>query len=198
MPMPIALLLRPRHAWRHAATRLPSSVAAALVYPMLFATLPAAAWYYGTTQVGWRIAGGDAIRLTAASALSIAVLFYLAMVAAVIGVGGMIHWMARTYGASSTVGQGIAIAGLTATPLFLTGALGVYPLLALDLIVGLVALCHAVYLLYLGIPIAMNIPEERGFLFASAIAAVCLVAFIAIMGATVLLWDMGAAPVFVD
>jgi hypothetical protein len=92
----------------------------------------------------------------------------------------------------------IAIAGFTATPLFLAGLLGAYPLFSLNLIVGLVALCYAVYLLYLGIPIALNIPEERGFLFASAIAAVCLVAVIAIMGATVVLWDLGVMPEFVD
>lgn len=198
MLTPIALLLRPRHAWHQAAPRLPRHWLAALPYPLMLAALPALAWFYGTTRVGWRIGGGEAIRLTAESALHIAALFYLAMVAAVVGVGGMIHWMARTYGTQSSVGQGIAIAGLTATPLFIAGLLGFYPLFALDLIVGLVALCHAVYLLYLGIPIAMAIPEERGFLFASAIAAVCLVAVIAIMGATVVLWDLGAAPVFVD
>ena len=60
--------------------------------------------------------------------------------------------------------KGIVIAGLTATPLFIAGLVGFYPVLWLDLLVGVAAVSWAVYLMYLGIPIVMNIPEERGFL----------------------------------
>lgn len=198
MLIPITLLLQPRRAWQQIAGNTPAQLVNALLYPIIFAGLPALAWYSGSTRVGWRVGDAAAIRLTEASALPIVVLFYLTMVAAVIGIGYMIHWMAQTYGAQSTLATGIAIAGLTATPLFIAGAVGFYPWLFLDLIIGLIAICHAVYLLYLGIPIVMKIPEERGFLFASAVIAVCLVIFIAIMGATVLLWDMGATPTFTD
>jgi len=194
----IALLFQPHRGWQRIAAHAPSNVAAALWYPLLFALLPALAWYSGTTRVGWRIGSDEVVRLTATSALPIVVLFYLAMVAAVAGIGFMVHWMARTYGAASTLAKGIALAGCTATPLFLAGAVGFYPWIMLDLIVGLIAICYAVYLLYIGIPIVMQIPEERGFLFASAVIAVCLVIFIAIMGATVILWDMGATPIFTD
>jgi len=62
----------------------------------------------------------------------------------------------------------------------------------------MIALTYAIYLLYTGIPIVMKVPEERGFLFSSAVIAVALVALIAIMGATVILWDMGAAPTFTN
>jgi len=195
---PISLLLQPRRAWDHVASHAPASIVAALIYPILFAVLPAYAWYYGTTQVGWRIGDGDPVRLTHASALPIVVLFYLAMVAAIVGIGWMIHWMSQTYGASSTPAKGIAIAGITATPLFLAGAVGFYPLFLFDLTIGMIALTYAVYLLYTGIPIVMKVPEERGFLFSSAVIAVALVALIAIMGATVIFWDMGAAPTFTN
>ena len=49
-----------------------------------------------------------------------------------------------------------------------------------------------------GVPIAMQIPKERGFLFASALVAVGLVMCAALLGATVMLWEMGAMPVFTD
>lgn len=195
---PLSLLLTPRPAWRRVAQKPPANWISALIYPVLFALLPAAAWYWGTTQVGWRIGGEEAIKLTAESALPIVVLFYLAMVFAVIGIGYMVHWMSTTYGATSTVAKGIAIAGFTATPLFVAGAIGFYPLLSVALLLGLLAISHALYLLYTGIPIVMNIPEERGFLFASAVVAVSMVALIVIMGATVILWDMGINPTFID
>lgn len=195
---PLGLLLQPRRAWRHVAEHTNSSIIGALAYPVLFALLPAVAWYSGTTRIGWEVGGGEPVRLTHGSALPIVVLFYLTMVLSVVGIGYMIHWMSQTYGAQSTLAKGIAIAGLTATPLFVAGAVGFYPLFLLDLIIGLGAVCYAVYLLYTGIPIVMKIPEERGFLFASAVIAVCLVILIAIMGATVMLWDMGATPTFTD
>jgi hypothetical protein len=50
------------------------------------------------------------------------------------------------------------------------------------------------YLLYLGVPIVMQIPSERGFLFASAVVAMALVGVVAMMGGTALLWDFGAEP----
>jgi hypothetical protein len=195
---PLLLLFQPRRAWSKIADRSVGNLFTALLYPLLFAVLPALAWYIGSTHTGWQIGSSDAIRLTRASALPIVVLFYLAMVGAVIGIGCMIHWMAQTYGAASSIAKGIAIAGFTATPLFVAGAVGFYPQLALDLVIGLVALCYAIYLLYMGVPIVMKIPEERGFLFASAVIAVCLVALIAIMGATVMLWDLGVTPTFTD
>ena len=65
-----------------------------------------------------------------------------------------------------------------------------------DLPTGSVLVC--VYLLYVGIPTVMNVPKERGFLFASAVVAVCLVILIAIMGASVILWDMGFAPEYTN
>lgn len=195
---PIGLLFKPHGTWNNIAGHAPTNVFSALIYPLLFAILPAVAWYYGTTKVGWRIGDSDPIRLTEHSALPIVVLFYLAMVVAVVGIGYMIHWMSQTYGADSSPAKGIAIAGITATPLFLAGAVGFYPLFLLDMVIGMVAVGYAVYLLYTGIPIVMKVPEERGFLFSSAVIAVALVALIAIMGMTVMLWDIGATPAFTD
>ena len=44
----------------------------------------------------------------------------------------------------------------------------------------------------------MKMPSEQGFLYASAIVGVVLVMVISLMGATLILWDMGFEPVFQD
>ena len=170
-----------------------------ILYPCILAILPAVAWFYGTSRVGWTVGDSeDVIKLTVASARQISILFYLAMIACVAVIGYFIHWMADTYGADSTFAKGIVIAGLTATPLFIAGLVGFYPLLWLDLLIGVAAVGWAVYLLYLGIPIVMGIPEERGFLFSSAVMAIAMVILICLMVGSVLLWDFGAAPAFTD
>jgi hypothetical protein len=82
--------------------------------------------------------------------------------------------------------------------LLLAGVVGVYPILTLDLLLAILSSSWAVYLLYKGIPLAMKMPAERGFLYASSVVGVVLVMVIAMMGATLILWDMGFEPVFQD
>jgi hypothetical protein len=193
------LLTRPGTQWKTVANLPESSFRTLVLYPCFMAILPAVAWYYGTTRVGWSVGDhGETIKLTMESARQICILFYLAMVGSVAVIGYFIHWMSDTYGADSSVTKGIVIAGLTATPLFIAGLVGFHPLLWLDMLVGVVAICWAVYLMYLGIPIVMNIPEERGFLFSSAVLGVALVILICMMVGSVILWDFGAAPAFTD
>jgi len=191
-------LFQPHKTWQSVSAMSEGQLRLYLLYPALLALLPAAAWYVGTTRVGWQVGDGNLTRLTTDSALMIAVLYYLAQIIAIWVVGYFIHWMAATYEASSTLIKGLVIAGFCATPLLVAGAVGFYPLFTLDMLVGIAATCYAVYLLYIGIPIAMNMPQERGFLFASAVVAVGLVGLVVLMSVTVILWDMGYAPAFTD
>ena len=192
------LLVKPSSQWK-TITELPeSSFRTLLLYPWILAIIPAVAWYYGTSNVGWTVADGDVIKLTKDSAMTICILFYLTQVACLSVIGYFIHWMSDTYGAESSISKGIIIASLAATPMFIFGAVGFYPILWLDLLIGIVAVCWAVYLMYLGIPIVMDIPEERGFLFSSAVMGVSLVILICLMVGSVILWDFGAAPAFTD
>ena len=193
------LLTRPSAQWRTIADLPEDSFRTLLLYPCFLAILPAVAWYYGTSRVGWTVGDqGETIKLTVESARQITILFYLAMLGSVAVIGYFVHWMSDTYGANSSLTKGIVIAGLTATPLFIAGLVGFYPLLWIDLLIGVAAVSWSVYLLYLGIPIVMGIPEERGFLFSSAVVGVALVILICMMVGSVILWDYGAAPAFTD
>lgn len=195
----IGLLVRPTTQWRTIAALPESTLRTLLLYPCILAIIPAVAWYYGTTQIGWTVGDhGEPIRLTRESAREICILFYLTMIACVAVIGYFIHWMAATYGAQTTITRGIVTAGLVATPLFIAGLVGIYPVLWLDMLIGVAAVSWAVYLMYLGIPIMMRIPEERGFLFSSAVLAIAMVILICLMVGSVLLWEFGAAPAFTD
>jgi len=193
------LLTRPSAQWRTIANLPEDSFRTLLLYPCFLAILPAVAWYYGTSRVGWTVGDqGETIKLTVESARQITILFYLAMLGSVAVIGHFVHWMSDTYGADSSLTKGIVIVGLTSTPLFIAGLVGFYPLLWIDLLIGVAAVSWSVYLLYLGIPIVMGIPEERGFLFSSAVVGVALVILICMMVGSVILWDYGAAPAFTD
>lgn len=194
----LAMIFTPHKQWQTIANNPPSSILSPLIYTLILALIPALSWYFGTTRVGWDVGTSENIRLTTDSAKIIITLFYIAMIVCICIIGYLIHWMAVTYGSDSSIAKGILVATSAASPLFLSGLCGLFPQFFIVLFLGLITISYSVYLLYIGIPIVMNIPKERGFLFSSAILGVCLVIFIALMASSVILWDLGAAPHFTD
>lgn len=169
-----------------------------LKYVVIMAAIAPVSGYIGTTQVGWNIGYAGTRYLSAESAGVIALLTYLAMLAGVFGMGYMTRWMSRTYGESMSLARCVVFAAFTAAPLFLIGVMLLYPILWLNMLLGLPAVGYTVYLLYSGIPVMMEVDEARGFLFSSALLGVGLVAMVAILAATVILWGLGFGPAIVD
>ncbi len=188
------LLLRPEETWASIRATDKSIVSCYLELVLILGLIPPLAGFYGTTQVGWQLGWGDPVKLTTGSALTIAILYYGAILVAVGVVGKAIHWMAQTYGANPTLDQCVILAAFTASPLLLLGIMQAYPVLLINFLVGLVALAWTVYLLYSGVPVMMNISKDRGFLFSSAVLTFGLVSLVAMLAITVILWGFGVDP----
>ena len=195
---PLLVLTKPQILWNSLANAESRDLKLFLPYLLFICLVPCASWIYGTTEVGWRIGDGDTIKLTMDSAVLIAVCFYVSTLLAIGAIGYSVHWMAETYGTKSSFMKGIALVSLTATPFFIVSLSGFYPVFWVNLGLSIVGVCWSTWLLYTSVPKVMNIPEDRGFLFASALLAVALVIFLVILGATAILWDMGYIPVFAD
>lgn len=193
----VGLFTHPDQEWREIRGEEESISHMYLTHTLILAAIPAVSAFIGTTQVGWVIGKGDPVLLTPASALQMTVLSYLAMLAGVAVMGAFIHWMARTYDASPTLTECIVFAAYTATPLFIGGLAALYPHLWLGMVIGTAAICYTVYLLYVGIPTFMNIPQDEGFLFSSSVLAVGLVVLVAMIAASVIFWGMGVGPVYI-
>ena len=187
------VVFAPGKGWQRIAEQRAGLMAQLMLHTIPFALIPAVCWYIGVTTQGWTIAG-DPVKLTPESALPMCILFYLAMVAGVIFLGYMVSWMAGSYGTEGGIARGVSLISFTASPFFLAGFLGLAPILWLDIMVGTLVACYCIYLLFRGTGVVMEVPPERAFLYASAVFAVALVAFVALLGATVVLWDLGQAP----
>ncbi len=192
----VGLFTDPTREWEKIREQQKNSEKSSAGHVFLLALIPAISGYIGTTQVGWRIGVGDPIRITGDSAFAIAVIYYLALLVGVFSIGWVIHLLGKAYEVVRPLPLCIALAAYTATPLFLIGIMQVYPVLWLNMLLGLPALAYTVYLLYSGLPILMEIPTERGFLYSSAVLAVGLVALVSLLAMTALLWGMGLQPVF--
>lgn len=190
----LGLLIRPVEEWQ-AIHKEKTSVFGAMIPSLLLGLIPVICGYIGTTQTGWQVGSRDPVRITPESAIMIAILYYLIIQIAVFSVGWMIKWMGKTYGADQSLPQCIRLAGYIPVPLFLVGFVQLDPTLWLNLVAGLPAAAYTIFLLYIGIPVVMEISKDRGFLFSSAVLMVGLVGLVGMLAVTVVLWGIGVAPV---
>lgn len=192
------LFVSPREEWQRIREENCTIGKCYCSYLLILAAIPPVSGYFGTTLFGWQIGGREAIKLSPDSALMIALSYYFVMLIGVLSVGFMIHWMGKTYGTVQSLSRCFSLAAYVATPMFLVGIFEILPILWLNFVLGLPALAYTVYLLYTGVPVMMEISEERGFLFSSAVLAVGLVTLVSVLAATAILWGSGFAPQFVD
>jgi hypothetical protein len=62
----------------------------------------------------------------------------------------------------------------------------------------MIAGAYAVYLVYEGIPILMNISKDRAFMYATSVVTIGLVMMVAVRAGSVLLWSLGVGPDYID
>lgn len=194
----LGILTHPDREWETIREEHESTSKLYLSHVILLALIPAAAAFYGTTVVGWQIGDGDTVRLSQNSAAQLCILFYAAMLSGIYLIGKFIDFFSMTYGVENAEPRGIVLAAYTATPLFLTGIIAVYPVLWVNMLAGIIAVCWSVYLLYEGLPILMKIPEERGFMFATSVLTVGLVMLVGLLAISVVIWSIGIGPEYIS
>ncbi|MBK5072529.1 YIP1 family protein [Budviciaceae bacterium CWB-B4] len=159
---------------------------------LVLAAVPVVCSFIGTTQFGWMVGDEPPVKVSLFTAAYIAIIFYGMLLAAVAVVGRIIHLMARRYAQSPSLERCIIFAGYTATPMFLSGLVAVYPLVWLCLLAGIIGLCYCAYLLYSGIPTFLNIDRSEGFIFSSSTLALGILVLEALLAITVLMWGYGS------
>ena len=196
----IGLLFNPEEEWKKIGSESDEQMQRTLLGFIFLGMIPPAAAYIGITKVGWLILGegGDRVRITAESAIPGTVLFYFALMGAAVFIGLMMHWMSATYGAKTSKYRDIVFVFYCCAPIYIGGIAMAYPLWWVDMILAAAACGYAMRLLYLGVSPVMNVPEDRGFLYASAVFAIVLVYAVLVLTGTALAWEYISMPVFTD
>ena len=184
------LYAHPKEEWQTIEKRH-ESLMYSMVHILVIALIPAICSYYAAAHLGWSIGVGDIIKLPQSSAIAMSIAMYAGLVVGVIGLAYLIQWMAKTFDATPDFTQSLELAAYTATPLLMAGLSALYPELWFVAVVGLGALGYSVYLLYSGVPIMMNIPEEKGFIYSSSVVTCGLVLLVALMALSAVLFGMG-------
>ncbi|GGI75127.1 Yip1 family protein [Shewanella gelidii] len=191
----MGLYTHPKQEWK-AIEQNHEELMSSLSHVLVIALIPAICSYIANAHIGWNPGAGEPLFLTSQSALFMSVGMYVGLIGGVFGLAYLALWMGKTFDANPNFSQAFELASYTATPLFMVGFAALYPTLWFIMLVGLVGLTYSVYLLYTGVPIIMNIPEEKGFIYASSVVTAGLVLLVALMASSIILWSMGFGPMY--
>ncbi len=191
----MGLYTHPKQEW-HTIEKSHEALKSSLSHVLLVALIPVICTFIAATKIGWNLGVGEPLFLTQQSALVMSAGMYFGLIAGVFALAYLAFWMAKTFDAKPSYTQALELAAYTATPLFMVGLASLYPALWFMMVVGLIGLAYSVYLLYTGVPIIMNIPEEKGFIYASSVVTAGLVLLVALMASSVILWSFGFGPMY--
>ena len=191
------LYAHPKEEW-HTIEQRHESLRYSLLHILIVALIPAVCCYYATVHIGWSVGVGDPIRISQSSAQVMAASMYFGLIIGVFALSFLIQWMAKTFDSKPDFVQALELASYTATPLLMVGITALFPVLWFVAIAGLTAVAYSVYLLYTGVPILMNIPEEEGFMYSSSVVTCGLVLLVSLLGLTASMWTMGFGPEFIS
>lgn len=190
------LYAHPREEWQCIEQRH-ESLMYSLIHILTVSLIPAICSYFSAAYIGWSIGAGDAIKISESSAAVMAVGMYFCLIAGVFCLAYLIQWMAKTFDAKPDFTQALELASYTATPLLMVGVTVLFPVLWFVVLAGLAALSYSVYLLYSGVPIMMNIPEEKGFIYSSSVVTCGLVMLVSMMAIAAILVSLGFTAEYV-
>jgi len=191
------LYAHPKDEWQTIEKRH-ESLMYSLMHILVVALIPSICGYYAAAHIGWTIGVGDPIKISQSSAQIMAVSMYVALVSGVFALAYLIQWMAKTFDSKPSFIQSLELAAYTATPMLMVGITTLFPVLWFVALAGLAAVSYSIYLLYSGVPIMMNIPEEKGFIYSSSVVTCGLVLLVAIMAFSAIMWTMGFGPEYVS
>jgi hypothetical protein len=187
------ILFRPSAAFAEIAARPPSSSGVFFGFALWLGLAPPVFAYVGTMTFGWRL-GVEPLFLPAPTAAAIAVAYFALLLVGFLSAGFVAHWMASTYAADASFGRSFALIALVGAPLTVGSVVHLYPHALVNVVVLVPTLIWSMYLLYRGLPIVLKTDPARGMLMASSLIAYLLVAWVSLLGITVVLWSRGIGP----
>lgn len=187
--MRITRLLSKQERSQEATEITPAAPPELVLNTAALSLIPTICGYIATAHIGWDIGVSDPFTLPGGIALYIAIAAFVSFNVGVYAMGFAIYWLAQTFDVKPDPLLCVELAILTSAPLFLTGLMALYPVLYIDVIVGMLALALSLYLLYVGVPIYMRVSKETGFIYSTWIASLGLIMLVVFLGLSVFIFS---------
>ncbi|MFM2486648.1 Yip1 family protein [Celerinatantimonas yamalensis] len=186
------LLHNPDHEWQQISQEHESVGHLYMHHVLWLAAIPVISSLIGTTRFGWSFSAGHGYHVSLVNGVALAIAFYALILLAVTLVGSVLYWKAQKFEQRSSQRECIVFAGYTATPLFLSGIVAVYPIFWLCLLAMTLGIIYSGYLLYRGIPSFLGISHRHGFILSTTTLGFGVLILELLLVIVVLLWSMGS------
>lgn len=150
--------------------------------------------WVGGYLFGWHIGGSDPLRLPIPALTISSILYCAALIFGFFSTVFLSCWMAKSYDADASPGTHIALISIVGTPLAIISAIHLFPHIAVNMLAIIIAISWSMYLLYTGLPVALNTTPEKGMLMSSSLVGWLLVAAVSLLGMTLMVWVSGYGP----
>ena len=182
----INILLQPRNEWPAIADERTNPAALYLRYVVILAALPAVAGFVSTALVGTLASG----RLSAGVALWAALTSYVLSLGMVFVMGLIADALAPRFGGRRDLHQALKLVAYSLTPSWVAGIFTFLPVVAW--LITLLAGLYSLYLLHLGAPLLMKMPEREAIGYTVALYAIAIVIAFLIGTLIAAMFGMGA------
>lgn len=187
------LFSTPRNEWQSIRDEKNDLVQLSLTRLIFFAAIPAVSFLIGLSYVGWSFTGAEFTKIAMNSAFLMAVVFYGLIIAATLLMAYFTFITERSVAEEASFERCLMFVAYTATPMYLAGLIGFIPIVWLCILVLVVAIHYSLYLLYIGIPIYMDIPEGKSFMIVTTIITAGLCMMLCFVIAVLIIMNMIAA-----
>lgn len=187
-------LYQPAEAFRQLSRTEPAPLEVLLRYSIWLLLMPPLFAWIGAAAFGWRLGAGDPLFLPLSTLTRISIGYFFALLFGFVTTALISQWMASTYGASRSLGRHFAMITIVGAPLAFASAAHLFPDVFFNVLVLIPTMIWSMYLLYTGIPVALETPPERGMLMASSLVGWLLVAAVSLLGLSMGLWAAGVGP----
>lgn len=182
------MFYEPKQSLRDADVE-PAKLTDIIIHVALLSLIPTVCTYIASVYIGWDFGVAEAFLVNHDKAFQIAIATFVVLNLGVYALGYGICWLAQTFDVKPTLLHCMELAAFTSVPLFLAGLSALYPVLYINVTIGILAVGAAVYLLYTGVPIFMHIPEDEGFVYSTWVVTIGLVMLVTMIGSGVFLMN---------
>ncbi|MDW3094658.1 MAG: Yip1 family protein [Gammaproteobacteria bacterium] len=190
----LRLVFTPTAVFKVLANTRPAPMAVFLKIAIWFGMLPPVFAYLGATEHGWNLGTIEPLYFSNDTLLGISISYFIALLIGFVSTAIVSRWMASTYGARRSFGIHLAMISIVGAPIAVGSVIHLYPDVFINILVLVPTILWSMYLLYRGLPIVLRTSPERGMLMASSLIGYFLVAFVSLLGITVVLWGYGFGP----
>ena len=174
------ILLTPKTEWPVIDTESSSIKSIYTEYLVLLAAIPAIAGFIGTSLIGYSMFG-VAVRVPLAAGIATLILGYALSLVMVYVIALIADALAPSFQGEKNLFNAFKLIAFSMTPGFLGGIFSLLPTLA---VLGLLASLYGIYLLYLGVPTLIKVPQDKAMPY-TVVLVICAIVASVISGAIV-------------